>query len=345
MTETETEAGRRPPRGGPGPEGRGISVLQTIVSGWARAKEASILVVTIVLFLYFSAIVPLSFNSVDNYGVIANYVAPVAIIAAGEVMVLICGEIDLSSGMVFALAPFIMYLLHQSGLPLGLAVVLALACSLVIGIVNGGVTVKLRIPSFITTLGMLFLLNGITLTISSGHPVGAPTEGLAVRILGGWEWAEILWALGIVAVMAIVLSGTRFGIHTVATGGNLLGAAESGVKVDFVKISAFAMTSVFAGFAGILDGIRITSLNPLAGGTLTMFYAVAAAVIGGTALVGGTGTVIGALIGAVFLGILKDGLHLVGVSAFTYDIVLGAAILVAMLLNVSLIYLRGRRRR
>lgn len=321
-------------------------MLRATVGAWSRWKEASILLVTVGLFLYFTVTVPESFNSTNNYHVIAQYVAPVAIIAAGEVFLLICGEIDLSAGNMFAVAPLIMMLLNQAGVVLPLAVVMALACSAVVGVINGVVTVRFHVASFVTTLGMLFFLTGVGVTISNGNPITAPTEGLLPYVLGGGYWSEILWALGIIAVMAIVLSGTRFGVHAIATGGNFTGAAEVGVRVHAVKIASFALTSVFAGFAGILDGFRITSFDPLAGGPETMFLAVAASVIGGTALVGGIGTVIGALIGAAFLGILRDGLNIIGVSAFTLDIVIGVAILAAMLLNVGLIYVRepGRLR-
>jgi len=343
MTETDTERDQRADTPS-GRRGSGWATLLRIGGAWARMKEASILAVTLVLFLWFFLRYPISFNSADNYHVVAQFVAPVAILAAGEVMLLICSEIDLSAGNAFAVAPLIMMLLHQDGIPMGLAVVIALACMAVVGITNGVVTVKFRVPSFVTTLGMLFFLTGVAATISHGNPISAPTEGFLPHLLGGSYWSEILWALAIIAVMHTVLVGTPFGVHAISTGGNLLGAAEAGVRVDAIKITNFAMSSVLAGFAGILDGFRITSFDPLAGGPELMFQAVAACVIGGTALLGGSGTVLGALIGATFLGILRDGLNIEGISAYTFDIILGLAIIAAMLLNVSLIRLRGRRR-
>ncbi len=304
-----------------------------------RRREASIIVVAIILVVYFQASNS-NFLTQDNIRVISQYAAATAIIAAGEVMLLICGEIDLSAGMVFAFAPFIMYFTYQAGLPIWVGIIFGLLASAIVGLFNGLVTVMLKVPSFITTLGTLFLLNGLTLTISLGTPVIAPAVGAFNQVFGNSPWSEIAWAIAIAIVMQIVLSFTKWGLHTVATGGNLLGASETGVGVNRVKIGNFMLCSVFGGFAGILEGFRITSFDPLAGGTNVMFMAVAGAVIGGTSLMGGLGTIVGAFLGVLVLSILKDGFILLGVSAFTFDIILGAAILIAMILNVRLQLLR-----
>jgi simple sugar transport system permease protein len=161
-------------------------------------------------------------------------------------------------------------------------------------------------------------------------------------VFGGSPWSELLWALVVVAVMQTVLSATRFGIFTKAVGGNRIAAAESGIRTNRVKIVCFAIVSALAGFAGVLQGIRVGSFDPTNGGFNTMFFGVASAVIGGTALLGGSGTVIGALFGALLLGLVYDGFNLTGISANGFYVVLGVAILVAMALNVSLARLRGR---
>ena len=153
-------------------------------------------------------------------------------------------------------------------------------------------------------------------------------------------YADLLWALAVIAVVQVGLSYTRWGLYSVAVGGNLVGAREAGVNVNLIKIANFMLCSVLGGFAGTLQAFRITSIDPTAGGNDIMFRAVAAAVIGGTALAGGSGTVTGALIGALVLSILLDGFTLQGINANTFDIILGAAILIAMILNV---YLQRRR--
>jgi simple sugar transport system permease protein len=315
--------------------------LRPMLLGAMQVKELSILLVTIAAGIYFTATSD-AFNSLDNYRTIAQYVAPWAIIAAGQVMLLICGEIDLSAGFVFTLAPFMLMQLFVNGWPLWLALLGAVVVSTVVGVVNGLIRTLLGIPSFITTLGMAFLLQGLVLIISNARPVAAPKDSWVVDVFGGAPWTEFLWAAGLILVMQVVLSATRFGIHTQATGGNPVGAAESGIGVNRVKVVNFAVTSTLAGIAGILQGTRVGSYDPTNGGFTTMFFAVASAVIGGTALLGGSGTVVGAFLGALLLGIVFDGFNLNGVSANAFNVVLGAAILLAMVLNVTLIVVRKR---
>ncbi|GAB2777671.1 ABC transporter permease [Amycolatopsis magusensis] len=312
-----------------------------LLLGVLRIKELSILLVTIAAAGYFTATSD-AFNSAENYQTIAQYVAPWAIIAAGQVMLLICGEIDLSAGFVFTLAPFTLTLFSVNGAPLWLALLGSVLLSTLIGVVNGLIRTVLNIPSFITTLGMAFLLQGLVLIISDARPVSAPSGNWLVEVFGGAAWSEFAWAVVIVALMQVVLSATRFGIHTQAAGGNPVGAAESGIPVNRVKIVNFAIISTLAGLAGILQGTRVGSYDPTNGGFTMMFFAVASAVIGGTALLGGSGTVVGAFLGALLLGIVFDGFNLTGVSANAFNVVLGAAILLAMVLNVSLLLLRKR---
>lgn len=332
------------------PEGKGRTAVAvrrpsaaTVWDTLIRWREASILLVGIALVLYFWYINS-AFVSSDNIRTLAQSAAPWIIMATGEVLLLICGEIDLSVGNVYALAPFIVYFgWTDHHIPLVIGVILGVLVGALAGFVNGVVTVLLKVPSFITTLGMSFLLLGITLTISNDFPVQTPGSGTYAYILGHGDYSEIIWALGIVVVMQIVLSFTPWGLHTIATGGNILGAREVGINVNWVKIGNFVLTGMFAAFAGIIEAIRITSTDPSAGGTPIMFDAVVAAVIGGTSLMGGSGTIVGACIGGFVLAILNDGFSLQGISANTYYIILGAAILVAMVVNIRLQQLRRGR--
>jgi simple sugar transport system permease protein len=320
--------------------GRG-GVVGRFARSFLQLRWASILVVAIALGAYFT-VANDNFLTRANLLTIAQFLAATAIIAAGEVMLIICGEIDLSVGQVFALAPFIMYFTWDAGGPLAVGIVLGLLVSAVVGLVNGLITVRLRVPSFVTTLGTLFLLNGLTLTISHAFPVRTPEAGTRfAELMGHNIYAELTWALAVVAAIQIGLSYTRWGLYTFSVGGNIVGASEAGVNVNLVKISNFMLCSFLGGLAGILESFRITSIEPLAGGTDIMFRAVAAAVIGGTALAGGSGTIVGGLLGALVLSVLLDGFTLLGVNADTFDMVLGIAILVAMVMNG---YLQRRRR-
>ena len=302
--------------------------------------EASVIVVSVALIVYFE-LSNANFLTNANVRTVSQFVAAPVIIACGEIMLLICREIDLSVGQVFALAPFIMENVSDIGVPVPLAILGALAVCALIGLAIGLITIKLSVPSFITTLGMLFLITGITLTISRGYPADTAGGPLLTGIMGVWDYSEIVWALVIVAVMHIVLRHTRWGLHTTAIGGNIVAAAEAGIAINRIKIGNFVLTSTLGGLCGLLEAFRVGSIDPLAGGSNIMFLGVASGVIGGTAIAGGAGTIVGGLVGGIMLGVMQDGFTLQGINAFTFDIIIGAAILIAMVANIHLARLRG----
>jgi simple sugar transport system permease protein len=164
------------------------------------------------------------------------------------------------------------------------------------------------------------------------------------QLMGVWLWSEILWVVAITIVAHVMLTRTRFGVRIIATGGNLVGAAEAGVPVRRVKVWAFVLCSFFAGLVGIVDAVKYGSLDPGNFGVDYILYAVGACVIGGTALTGGRGTVIGAFIGAILIGILEDGLTLIGVSTNNFYVWVGVVIIFAMALNVQFDRLIARSR-
>src|SRR4051812_18395224 len=330
-------------------------------------REGSIVVVTLLAIAYF-AVKTDHFFTHANFVTLLPYFAPFAILATGEVLLMVAGEIDLSIGSVFLFAPFMFYEFNQAGLGLVLCLILCLVCSAVVGIINGVLTEIFGVSSFITTLGMLLGLGGLTLIISHAQPVAMPGAevtthtvnvthvvngqtvvlpekvneiGTFAKIFGGGTYSELIWALLIVVSVQVLLTRTRWGMYTIAVGGNKHAAAEAGINVRVAVIRNFVVCSVFAGFVGVLEAVRASSVTPdTAGASETMFRAVSAAVIGGTLLAGGEGTAIGALIGALFLGVLRDGLTLQGVNADYLDFILGVAILVAMVINVNVARVR-----
>jgi simple sugar transport system permease protein len=235
---------------------------------------------------------------------------------------------------------------NNVGVPVLPSIVLALLVCCGLGLINGLITVKLRVPSFIATLGMAFALRGIVLIYSNGAPTNPIGTGALVNILGGWSWSEAFWALGVAALLHMMLRGTAFGLHIVAVGGNTESARESGIRVDSIKIWCFVLCALLGGLMGILDGYHLGSLDPATDGLTFTFYGVTSAVIGGTALTGGRGTMVGACIGACVLGMIKDGFLILGASSFALDLVTGLTILLAMILNVQIeraTSMRGRR--
>ncbi len=302
-------------------------------------REGSIIVVTLIAFIYFASSTN-RFVTGDSLKSLLPYFAPFAIMAAGEVFVMINGEIDLSIGAVYLFTPFVFYKLNSSvGLPLVPAMVVALLVAMLIGLFNGLIVSVVGISSFVTTLGTLFTLDGLTLIISHATQVTTPGTsvvkvGTFAQIFGGGTYSELFWAVGIVVVLQIILSFTRWGIYTIAVGGNRLGAAEAGIRTRLVMSRNFVMCAGLAGFVGILEAVRSVTTTPdPSGSNAILFQAISAAVIGGTLLQGGSGTVVGAFIGAIFLGILQEGLNIKGVSANYFLFYLGLAVLIAMAFN------------
>lgn len=317
------------------------SFLKSVGNFFLRRREASIFVIAILLLIAFQ-IGNANFLTITNVQTLIEYTAETAIIAAGEVMILVLGEIDLSVGFTYAFAPYLMYTLNVNfGMPLIVGIIVALLISALIGLLNGSIVVYFKIPSFIATLGAYFFLNGLTLTISNSFQVTTPDAGTFWdAILGHSIYIEAIWALAVVAVMQVILSRTRWGLHTVSVGSNAVGSSEVGINVNAIKLRNFMLASLLAGFAGLLLAFRVQSIDPTAGGADIMFMAVAGSVIGGTALQGGSGTIVGALLGVFVLSILQDGLNLVGVNAQAFDIILGVMIVVAMIINIRIQQLR-----
>jgi len=269
----------------------------------------------------------------------------------------------------YLFAPFLFYKFATAGIPLVPSVIIALAVCMAVGLANGFFVAVIGVSSFVTTLATLFTFEGLALIISHGTPVATPGAavhtttrevshvvnghhivlpetvnhiGTFAKIFGAGTYSELIWALAIVVILQIVLTFSRWGLYTVAIGSNKLGAAEAGVRVRLVMIRNFVLCSLTASLVGIFEAVRATSVQPdPAGANEILFLAIAAAVIGGTLLTGGSGTVVGALIGALFLGILKNGLILQGVNANYLLFYTGLAIIVAMTVNV---YVQRARR-
>jgi simple sugar transport system permease protein len=309
-----------------------------------RQREASVLLIAVIMFIYFAASTT-GFTTHNSYVNIAQYMAPYTIIGIGLVFLMISGEIDISVGFVWTLAPFSVRFFYDSGVPVVLAIIITVAVLSLVGLFNGIITTVFGVPSLITTLATGYILFGLTLVWSAAQQIPMPGGEIGTgRWFGGEAWSEFIWATVLVIVFQVVLIRTRWGLYTISAGGNLLGAREAGIKVNWIKIGNFMVCSALGALAGIEESYRIGTIDPTAGQLSVVLVALAGVVIGGTAMTGGSGTVLGLWFGMLALGVLQDGFNLRGIASDKLLIIQGAAILVAMVANTQINRLRSAGR-
>jgi len=349
MSDVSETAEFSPETTGAPPAGRGRngagSILRRAGTMFLKQREASVFAIALVLFIYFTATTP-AFFSHGSFVNIAQYMAPYVIIGIGLVLLMVCLEIDLSVGFVWTLSPYVMRFFVDSGIPTFLAIVITvLILGVVIGGINGIATTVFGVPSLIATLATGYIIFGYTLTISAAQQVNVPQESLGLgRWFGAEAWSEIIWASVLVLIFHVILTRTRWGLYTVSVGGNMLGAREAGIRVNRIKIGNFMLCSGLGALAGIIEAFKNNIIDPSAGQLNVLLIALAGVVIGGTAMTGGSGTVIGMWLGMLVLAILNDGFNLRGISSNKFLIILGAAILLAMIANTYLARLRSAGR-
>jgi ribose/xylose/arabinose/galactoside ABC-type transport system permease subunit len=258
-----------------------------------------------------------------------------AIVAVGMTYVIISGGIDLSVGSLVALAGVVLAGALKAGWPLPLAMVAGLGVGAVSGLVNGTVIAFGRLPPFIMTLGMMSVARGAALLVTDGRPISgfdAAFRSIATgRVLG--VPAPIVLTLVIYAAAHFVLSRTRFGRYVYGIGGNEEATRLSGVNVRFHKTMVYVVSGAASAVAAVLLTARLNTAQPIAG-IMYELDAIAAVVIGGTSLSGGEGNLGGTLIGALTMGVLRNGLNLLGVSSFLQQLVIGVVIIVAVLVDI-----------
>src|SRR5712691_1218738 len=349
MAGRPTVAGGRPswltrePRVGPGrPTPRRLTIFRNSRTArlFAEFPEAGILLATAAIFAGWSIFAP-EFLTTDNLLSIGQQISFLGIVATGMTFLLIAGELDLSVGSNYGfLAIVFAFLVVDHGVNLVLALVLTVLFGVVIGFVNGFLTTQFRIPSFIVTLGMLGVLRGAALVLSGGLPVGTLTDQTfntvsAGLFFGGAVPAQVFWLAGVMIAGAVVLAFTKFGSQVYATGGNRLAAAHAGIKTRRTKLCCFMLTGGLVGLIGVLAVGWLGNANPLTGQGFEL-QVIAAVVIGGTSLFGGAGSIFGTFLGAAIIGMISNGLVLVGVAQYWQQFVTGSIIVAAALLNVTL---------
>jgi simple sugar transport system permease protein len=277
------------------------------------------------------------FLSTENLRGILGLLPEVGLVSIGVTVLMICGEFDLSVGSMFALMPVSVALMTNAGVPFVPGMLLGLVIAALVGFANGFITLTFNIPSFITTLGMLFIVRSLTVVITGGFPPLLSSDlpiGIFTQFLGpgGILRASFIWFAIIALAAGAMLSGSNLGNWIHATGGFVDAAAAMGVPVRRVKMASFVLCSMMAGFAGTIQVFRLGAPLPSIGEGLEL-QAVAAAVIGGTALTGGVGTVLGAIVGALLIRVIDNGLVLSRVDANWFKFAIGALTISAVVAN------------
>ena len=343
---SSTPVGARAPR-------RGIELGRLLLEG--RAFFALIVIIAV-----FSLLSPYYF-SIGNFLTMASHVAIFGILAVGMLLVILNGGIDLSVGSTLGLcgviAGFLMQGVTLAALgvtlypPVWVVVVLTCALGGFVGLVNGVLVARFKVPAFVATLGVMYVARGVALLITNGLTYNN-LGGSAALGNTGFNWLGFNRLLGVpigvlvLAVIAVagnvVLSRTAFGRWLYASGGNERAAELSGVPVKSVQVSVYVLSGVCAAVAGLILSSQLTSAGPTAGVSYEL-TAIAAVVIGGAALTGGRGNVRGTLLGAFVIGFLSDGLVIIGISSYWQTVFTGAVIVLAVLLNAVQYGRRAKR--
>ncbi|HKB10924.1 MAG TPA: hypothetical protein VKD69_09720 [Vicinamibacterales bacterium] len=301
-----------------------------------RARQFGTLIGLVTLCLVLWILTPY-FLTISNLLNVAEQTSINAIVAVGMTFVILSGGIDLSVGSIVALSGVVLGLALRGGHLLAVALALSLATGAACGAVNGLLVSLGGLPPFIVTLGTMSIARGAALLVTEGRPVSGFEASFRVLATGraGFVPAPVVATALVYLVAQLVLTRTTFGRYVYAIGGNEEATRLSGVAVRFHKTMIYVVSGVTSAIAAVILTARLNSAQPIAG----MMYeldAIAATVIGGTSLMGGEGTLAGTLVGALIMGVLRNGLNLLGVSSFLQQIVIGAVIVVAVLLDTVL---------
>jgi ribose transport system permease protein len=306
----------------------------------AQFRELNVLVALFLLCLFFYWKRPETFVKTANLAVIMRFISTFGMLAMGEVLIIITGGIDLSVGYMTALTGVISAWLMLKGVgtlvpPMGVvpAILITLAVGALIGVWHGLFVTKLGIPPFIITLGTWLGARGLAAYITRGYPVvfssGHPFLVLGQdEVLGGIP-ISFLILLGIAVGISVILAHTPLGYRIYAVGGNIEAARLSGVNVDRVRIFCYATSGFLAALTGVILASRLGQGTPVVGGAYEL-WAIAAAVIGGTSLMGGEGTILGAILGAAIMGAMQNGMVLLNISSYLQELILAVVLVVAV---------------
>lgn len=306
--------------------GAGTRLLSTL-------KGATGPLIGLILLCVFLSFATDRFMSVRNLLNVFDQISVLGIMAVGMTLVILIGGIDLAVGSVLALTMMVMgYLANQLGLSLGLGIAVSLFVAALTGAVSGILITIFRVPAFIATLAMMSVARGLANMITDGQQiVGFPAwfSSLAYYRIGGFLTFTVAIMLVVFLMGWLYLRYSAGGRSLYAIGGNPEVARLAGINVNLYTIGVYVVSGLLAGLAGIVLAMRLDSVQPTAGVTYEL-DTIAAVVIGGTSLTGGKGGIFGTIIGVLIIGVLRNGLNLLGVSPFTQAVVIGVVIALAV---------------
>jgi simple sugar transport system permease protein len=322
----------------------GTAPQQPLIKRLIAKPEFGPFVLLVLEIVIFTAIKP-DFLSPLNISNTLVFSVELGLIALAMTLLMTAGEFDLSVGAVFGFSPIVMWVLFNEGIvPLEVGFVMAIAIAALIGLVNGLFVTRLKIPSFLVTLGMLLVVRGTALFVTDGFPQrtwNAGDQWIATVLVGDFYvgpfriYMSLFWFIGAAVIFWYILTQTKFGNWIQASGGNPSAARARGVNVNATKVALFMLCSAMSALAGIISSIRTSAANPNSG-TGYELEVIAMVVIGGTALMGGRGTIVGTVLGVFILRVMRNGIVMIGVPGLAYNIFIGAIILGMMALHYGL---------
>ncbi|PTI72081.1 ABC transporter permease [Mammaliicoccus vitulinus] len=290
----------------------------------------------LILLVVVISIMNSAFLDLSNLLNLLRQVSINGLIAFGMTFVILTGGIDLSVGSILALSSAFTAILITSGLDPIVALIVGVLGGFLLGVFNGVLVTFGSMAPFIATLATMTIFRGLTLVVTDGNPITNLGDSYMFQLFGkGYFFGIPVPAVTMIIVfivLAIILQKTTFGRHTYAIGGNEIASKISGIKVNRVKILIYGISGLMSALAGAILTSRLNSAQPTAG-TSYELDAIAAVVLGGTSLTGGKGRIVGTLIGVLIIGVLNNGLNLLGVSSFYQQVVKGIVILIAVLID------------
>jgi ribose transport system permease protein len=300
----------------------------------ALGKQELVTFISLILLMIFFSVTSEYFLSVSNFLTIGLQTSIIGIIALGMTFVIITSGIDLSVGSTVAFSGIVIGFALKSGIPIPLAILLGLVAGTTVGLINGLLIVKGNLPPFIATLGMMMSLRGLTLALTNGIAISGFDYSFSKFASGKFLGIPnpLIYFLLLGVIIAIILKYMRVGKHTYALGSNEEAAKLSGVNTNKIKYFAYGLTGFLCAFSGAILTSRLISAQPTEGMGYEMDV-IAAVIIGGSSLSGGVGTILGTIIGAFIMSVLKNGLNMLDVSGFWQQVIIGIVVLGAVWLD------------